>query len=276
MNPHSKHPASLGSMFASLRRNWSLITQMTKRDVISRYRGSLIGLAWSFFNPLLMLAIYTFVFSTVFKARWGVGHEETRAGFAAIMFVGVIIHGLLAECIIKAPGLVLGNVVYVKRVVFPLEVLPWVAIGSALFHALVSFVVLMVAQLALGHEIPWTAVFFPIVVLPLVFVAMGFGWLLAATSVFVRDIGMITGLFTTALMFMAPVFYPLSALPKEFRWYILFNPLTFIIEQSRAVLIAGETPDWIGLGVYSVLAVVFAWIGYWWFQKSRNGFADVV
>lgn len=276
MNPHSKHPASLGSMFASLRRNWSLITQMTKRDVISRYRGSLIGLAWSFFNPLLMLAIYTFVFSTVFKARWGVGHEETRAGFAAIMFVGVIIHGLLAECIIKAPGLVLGNVVYVKRVVFPLEVLPWVAIGSALFHALVSFVVLMVAQLALGHEIPWTAVFFPIVVLPLVFVAMGFGWLLAATSVFVRDIGMITGLFTTALMFMAPVFYPLSALPKEFRWYILFNPLTFIIEQGRAVLIAGEMPDWIGLGVYSVLAVVFAWIGYWWFQKSRNGFADVV
>lgn len=276
MNPHSKHPAGLGSMFASLRGNWSLITQMTKRDVISRYRGSLIGLAWSFFNPLLMLAIYTFVFSTIFKARWGVGHEETRAGFAAILFVGVIIHGLLAECIIKAPGLILSNVVYVKRVVFPLEVLPWVAIGSALFHALVSFVVLIVAQLALGHTIPWTAVFFPIVVLPLVFVAMGFGWLLAATSVFVRDIGMVTGLFTTALMFLAPVFYPLSALPKEFRWYILFNPLTFIIEQGRAVLIAGQAPDWIGLGVYSVLAVVFAWVGYWWFQRSRNGFADVV
>lgn len=276
MNPHSKHPAGLGSMFASLRRNWSLITQMTKRDVISRYRGSLIGLAWSFFNPLLMLAIYTFVFSTIFKARWGVGHEETRAGFAAIMFVGVIIHGLLAECINKAPSLVLSNVSYVKRVVFPLEVLPWVAMGSALFHALISFVVLMLAQLVLGHAIPWTAVLFPIVMLPLVFVAMGFGWLLAATSVFVRDIAMITGLFTTALMFLSPVFYPLSALPEQYRWYILLNPLTFIIEQGRAVLIAGQTPDWIGLGAYLVLAVAFAWVGYWWFQRSRNGFADVV
>ncbi|RDZ27125.1 ABC transporter permease [Lysobacter silvisoli] len=276
MNPHLRHPSGLVSMFGSLRRNWQLIAQMTKRDVISRYRGSLIGLAWSFFNPLLMLAIYTFVFSTIFKARWGVGHEDTRAGFAAILFVGVIVHGLLAECIIKAPSLILSNVSYVKRVVFPLEVLPWVAIGSALFHALVSFIVLMVAQLALGHAIPWTAVFFPVVVLPLVFVAMGFGWILAATSVYVRDIAMITGLFTTALMFLAPVFYPLSALPQHVRPYILLNPLTFIIEQSRAVLIAGQLPDWLGLAVYAALAVVFAWAGYWWFQRSRNGFADVV
>ncbi|MFC5743971.1 ABC transporter permease [Dyella tabacisoli] len=276
MNPHSRHRSNLSEMFASLSRNHQLIVQMTKRDVISRYRGSLIGLAWSFFNPLLMLAIYTFVFSTIFKARWGGAADATRASFAAILFVGVIIHGLLAECIIKAPGLVLGNVSYVKRVVFPLEVLPWVAIGSALFHALISFMVLLLAQFVLGHEVPWTAVLFPVVMLPLVFVAMGFGWLLAATSVYVRDIGMITGLFTTALMFLAPVFYPLSALPADFRRFILLNPLTFIIEQGRAVLIAGNLPDWSGLAVYSALAVIFAWLGFWWFQRTRNGFADVV
>lgn len=276
LNPHSRHPASLPAMFASLQRNRQLILQMTKRDVISRYRGSLIGLGWSFFNPLLMLAIYTFVFSTIFKARWDVGDDSLRGGFAVILFVGVILHGLLAECINKAPGLVVGNVNYVKRVVFPLEVLSWVTIGSALFHAFISFVVLMLAQLVLGHGIPWTAIFFPIIVLPLVFVAMGFTWLLAATSVYVRDIGMVTGLFATALMFLAPVFYPLSALPVEYRWIVMLNPLTFVIEQGRSVVIAGSQPNWNGLLLYSIVAVFFAWLGFYWFQKTRNGFADVI
>lgn len=276
MNPHQRHRVGIGELFASLRRNRQLIAKLTRRDVISRYRGSLIGLAWSFFNPLLMLAIYTFVFSTVFKARWGTGGEESRADFAAILFVGVIIHGLLAECINKAPGLILGNVSYVKRVVFPLEVLPWVAMGSSLFHALVSFLVLLLAQLVLGHAIPWTAILFPVVVLPLVLVAMGFGWLLSATSVYVRDVGMVTGLFSTVLMFMAPVFYPLSALPPALRPWLQLNPLTFIIEQGRAVLIAGALPDWPGLLAYSALALGFAWLGFFWFQKTRVGFADVV
>ena len=263
-------------MFSSLQRNWQLILEMAKRDVISRYRGSLVGLGWSFFNPLLMLAIYTFVFSTIFKARWDVGDDSRRGDFAVILFVGVILHGLLAECINKAPGLVVGNANYVKRVVFPLEILPWIAIGSALFHALVSFVVLLLAQLLLGHGIPWTVVFFPIIVLPLVLVAMGFTWLLASTSVYVRDIGMVTGLFATALLFLAPVFYPLSALPIEYRWVVMLNPLTFIIEQGRVVVIAGNLPDWQGLLLYSIVAVVFAWLGFWWFQKTRNGFADVI
>lgn len=276
MNPYARHPASPTAMVASLVRNWQLVVQMTKRDVISRYRGSLIGLAWSFFNPLLMLAIYTFVFSTVFKARWGVDQENTRAGFAAILFVGVIVHGLLAECIVKAPSLILSNVSYVKRVVFPLEVLPWIAVGSALFHAAISLAVLLVAQLVLGHAIPWTAILMPLVLLPLVLVAMGFGWLLASSSVYVRDIGMVTGLFATALMFMAPVFYPLSSLPQKYQWLIMINPLTFVIEQGRKVMILGVAPDWAGLGLYALIAMSFAWFGFWWFQRARNGFADVV
>ncbi|MFC5594106.1 ABC transporter permease [Lysobacter niastensis] len=263
-------------MFASLLDNWQLIVQMTRRDVISRYRGSLVGLAWSFFNPLLMLAIYTFVFSTIFKARWGVDQENSRAGFAAILFVGVIIHGLLAECITKAPSLIVSNVSYVKRVIFPLEVLPWIAVGSALFHSAISFTVLLLAQLVLGHVIPWTAILLPVVVLPLVLVAMGFGWLLASSSVYVRDIGMLTGLFATALMFLSPVFYPLSSLPQKFHWLILINPLTFVIEQGRRVLILGMAPDWMGLGLYALLALMFAWFGFWCFQRARNGFADVV
>jgi lipopolysaccharide transport system permease protein len=276
MNPHSAHATGLAPMLWSFFGNRQLVAQMTKREVVSRYRGSLIGLAWSFFNPLLLLAIYTFVFSTVFKARWGVAEENSRAGFAVILFVGIIIHGVLAECILKAPALVANNVSYVKRVMFPLEILPWVVVGSALFHAFVSVVVLLAAQLVLGHDIPWTTVLFPLILIPLVFTALGFTWLIASTSVYVRDLGMVTGLFSTALMFLAPVFYPLSALPVQFRGLVMLNPLTFIIEESRKVLIAGDLPNWPGLALYSVIAVSFAWLGYWWFQRTRNGFADVI
>ena len=276
MNPYARHASNPAAMVGSLFRNWQLILQMTKRDVITRYRGSLIGLAWSFFNPLLMLMVYTFVFSTIFNARWGVEQENSRAGFAAILFVGVIVHGFLAECIIKAPGLILNNVSYVKRVVFPLEILPWIAVGSALFHAAVSFVVLLMAQLLLGHGIHATALYLPLVILPLLMVAVGFGWIIASLSVYVRDIGMITGVFATALMFLSPVFYPLSSLPKEFHWLAMINPLTFMIEESRKVLIFSMSPDWAGLGLYTLAALLFAWLGFWCFQRARNGFADVI
>ena len=178
-------------MAASLWRNRQLISVMVKREVIGRYRGSVMGMAWSFFNPLLMLVIYTFVFSGVFKARWGMGGEESRANFAIILFVGMIVHGLFAECINRAPALILSNVNYVKKVVFPLEILPWVAFGSALFHTVVSIIVLLLAQLILNHQVPWTAILFPFTLLPLVFIAIGFAWFLAAFGVFMRDIGQI-------------------------------------------------------------------------------------
>ena len=276
MNPHTAHSASILELFSSLWRNRRLIFQLTKRDVIGRYRGSVAGIAWSFLNPLLMLAVYTFVFSVIFKARWAVASEDSRVGFAIVLFVGIIIHGLLAECINKAPDLIMANANYVKRVVFPLEVLPWVALGSALFHTLISLLVLFSAQLLLGSPIPLTAVLILVVIMPLAVVAMGFAWLLAATSVFVRDIAQLTGIFTSVLMFLAPVFYPISALPEEYRAWLYLNPLTFIIEQARAVLIAGQSPDWSGMAIYSLASLAFAWFGFWWFQKVRKGFADVL
>ncbi|HTD28443.1 MAG TPA: ABC transporter permease [Xanthomonadaceae bacterium] len=263
-------------MFRSMWRNRHLIFQMTRREVLGRYRGSLMGLAWSFFNPLLMLAVYTFVFSVVFKARWGTGEPTSRVQFALVMFVGVIVHGLLAEGINKSPGLILGNANYVKKVVFPLEILPWVVLGSALFHAAVSLVILLLAQLLFGGGISYTALWLPFVLLPLVPVTMGFAWLLAATGVFVRDVAQVTGIFTTVLMFMAPVFYPITSLPESYRKWLYLNPLTFIIEQARGVLFAGQSPDWAGLGLYSGIGMVAASVGFWWFQKTRKGFADVV
>jgi lipopolysaccharide transport system permease protein len=263
-------------MAASLWRNRSLIIALVKREVVGRYRGSIMGIAWSFFNPLLMLVIYTFVFSVVFKARWGVGGEESKTDFAIILFVGLIVHGLFAECVNRAPALILSNVNYVKKVIFPLEILPWVAFGSALFHTAISLGVLLVAQLILSHQVPWNAILFPFVLLPLVFTAMGFAWFLAAFGVFVRDIGQITGMFTTVLLFVSPVFYPLSALPVKYQNWLQLNPLAFIIEEGRKVLVFGQLPDLGRWGLMMAAGVLIAWAGFAWFQKTRKGFADVL
>jgi lipopolysaccharide transport system permease protein len=263
------------AMMRSLIGNRVLIYQLAKREVISRYRGSLLGLAWSFFNPLLMLAVYTFVFSVVFKARWGV-ETSNKGDFAIILFVGILVHGIFAECVNRAPTLIVGNASYVKRVVFPLETLPWVAMGAALFHALVSLVVLLLAQLLIRGVLPVTIFYLPLVLLPLVLLTMGLAWLLSALGVFVRDIGQMTGILTTILMFLAPVFYPVTSLPEGLRRWIYLNPLTFIIEESRDVLIWGKAPDFIGLAKYTVFAAFVAWFGYACFQKMRRGFADVI
>ena len=276
MNPHQPYPATPVAMFTSFWRNRLLILQMTRRDVVGRYRGSIMGLAWSFFNPLLMLATYTFVFSVVFRARWGVSGEESRADFAIILFVGMIVYGLFAECVNRAPGIIISNVNYVKKVVFPLEILPWVALGSAIFYSLVSAVVLLLAQLIINQTFPWTSVFFPLVMLPLVFAAMGFGWFLAALGVFLRDIGQMTGIFTTVVMFVSPVFYPVTALPKEYQGLLRLNPLTLIIEESRKVLVFGVLPNWLSLFVALMLGLSIASVGFWWFQRTRKGFADVL
>ena len=275
-NPQQAHPATPGAMFTTLWCNRQLIWQMTRRDVLGRYRGSLMGLSWSFFNPVLMLLVYTFVFSGIFKSRWGVGVEESKANFAIILFVGMMVHGLFAECVNRAPGLIVCNVNYVKKVVFPLEILPWVALGSVLFHSMVSLAVLLLVQLVLNQSLPWTSVFFSLVMLPLIFTSMGFAWFLAALGVYIRDIGQITGIFTTAIMFLSPVFYPVSAIPKAYQGWMQLNPLAFIIEESRKVLIFGSLPDWSALGIALLLSLAIAATGFWWFQKTRKGFADVL
>ncbi|MEW5890367.1 MAG: ABC transporter permease [Pseudomonadota bacterium] len=269
----SVHP---GLMFTSLWRHRDLVWQLARRDVIGRYRGSIMGLAWSLVNPILMLIVYTFVFSGVFKARWGVGSDESKADFAIVLFAGMIIHGIFAECVNRAPTLILSNPNYVKKVIFPLEILPWTALGSALFHAFVSLLVLVVAQLIVAHQLPWTCIFFPLILLPLLILTMGFAWFISALGVYVRDIAQTTGIFTTVLLFLGPIFYPVSALPEAYRPWLMLNPLTFIVEQTRAVLLWGHLPDWSGLAIYMLVASGLAWGGFYWFQRTRKGFADVL
>jgi len=276
LNPHANPLTSLTSLARSLWQHRELIVQMTKRDVVGRYKGSAMGMAWSFFNPVLMLTVYTFVFSVIFKSRWGVGGEESKTQFAVVLFVGMIVHGLFAEVLNRAPGLILSNVNYVKKVVFPLEILPVIAMGAALFHSLISLGVLLAAFALFNGYLHWTAVFTPLVLLPLVILTLGLSWMLASLGVFLRDVGQTIGIITTVLMFLAPVFYPVTALPEEFRPWLMANPITFIIEQAREVLIWGHLPNWAGLGIYTLIATAVAWAGYAWFQKTRKGFADVL
>lgn len=274
INPHAAQPTSLTSLAKSLWRNRQLIVQMTKREVVGRYKGSAMGLAWSFFNPVFMLVVYTFVFSVIFKSRWG--GDDSRTLFAVVLFVGMIVLGLFSEVVNRAPSLILSNVNYVKKVVFPLEILPVIAMGAALFHSLISLGVLLVAFILFNGYLHWTVIFTPLVLLPLVIVTLGISWMLAALGVFLRDVGQTIGIITTVLMFLSPVFYPVTAVPEKFRPFIMANPLTFIIEQAREVLIWGHLPNWLGLGIYTAAAVVVAWTGYALFQKTRKGFADVL
>jgi lipopolysaccharide transport system permease protein len=276
-NPHATHPISIGALITSFWRNRQLISQMAKREVVGRYKGSAMGLAWSFFNPVFMLVVYTFVFSEIFKSRWGgVGGDDSKTQFAVVLFVGMIVLNLFTEVINRAPGLILSNTNYVKKVVFPLEILPVVAIGATLFHSLISLAVLLIAFVVFNGYLHWTVLLFPLVLLPLVVLTTGLAWILASLGVFLRDVGQTVTILTTVLMFLSPVFYPVTAIPERMRVFIMANPLTFIIEQSRAVLIWGQLPDWFGLGIYMLIALIVAWAGYAWFQKTRKGFADVL
>jgi len=276
MSTRLHHPANPPEMTRSFWANRSIIWKMAVREVIGRYRGSIMGLAWSFFNPILLLVVYTFIFGVVFQSRWGNTEPHNTGDFAIIIFSGMIVHGLFAECFNRAPTLITGNPNYVKKIVFPLEILPWISMGAALFHTGISWLVLLVAELLLKGSIPLTTVLFPVVLLPLIILTMGLSWFLAALGAYLRDISQITGIITTVLMFLSPMFYPITAIPEAYRPLLYINPLTLIIEESREVLIWGNLPSITQLGSYYLVSVLIAWLGFWWFQKTRKGFADVL
>lgn len=262
-------------MVASLWRNRSLTRALIKREVIGRYRGSMLGILWSFFHPVFMLAVYTFVFSVVFKARWSTG-SDSKTEFALVLFAGLLVFGLFSECVNRAPSLIIANANYVKKVVFPLDILPWVSLGSALFHMVISLCVWFVFYLiffGLPHP---SVLLFPVVLLPLILFTMGISWFLAGLGVYLRDVAQFTGIVTTTLMFLSPIFYPASALPEEYRLIFLLNPLTPAIESVRDVLIWGTSPNWLLLSLYIAVSGVIAWFGFVWFQKTRKGFSDVL
>jgi len=263
-------------MIRSLWDHRNLVLQLTKRDILARYKGSMIGLAWSLVNPVLLLCTYTFVFSVVFKVQWENEKPDSNSQFAVLLFMGMIVHGLVSELLMRAPMLIVSNSNYVKKIIFPLEILTIVAMGASLFQAIVSLLVLTSALWILNGFVPWTVVFLPIVFLPLIMLSLGVAWVLASLGVFLRDISQPIGLAMTILLFLSPVFYPVSALPDYIQAWVMLNPLTFVIEQSRIVLIFGRLPDFAGLGIYSLISLIIVWAGYALFQKTRRGFANVL
>jgi lipopolysaccharide transport system permease protein len=261
--------------YRALSTHLNLIVQMARRDVVGRYRGSYIGLLWSFFNPLLMLAVYTFVFGVIFKSRWSAqssGHFE----YAVILFAGLNINSLFAECANRAPTLIVENVNFVKKVVFPLETLAWSTLGSALFHLLVSTIVLLVFSLIARGTMSWTILLFPLIVLAFLPFVAGTVWLLSSLGVFLRDLKQAIVVITSTLMFLAPIFYSEDLISPQYRDLLYLNPLTVIVDASRDVLIWGRMPDWGLLGLYTVASCLFAWFGFAWFERARRGFADVL
>ncbi|TPJ77787.1 ABC transporter permease [Mesorhizobium sp. B2-6-2] len=267
-------------MSFELRSLFSLAISLIRREVAGRYRGSAFGLLWSLLNPLFMLAVYTFVFGVVMKSRWTVpgqqAAEHSTGEFAVILFCGLIVFQFFAEVISLAPGVVVANANYVKKIVFPIQILPVVYAGAALFHAAISLLVLFAFAYAAFGRIPFTAILAPVVFAPLIIVVLGIGWILASIGVYFRDMSQIVAPLVTATLFLSPVFFQRTALPAWLQPWLSLNPLAIPVEGFRNVVIFGVQPDWPSLGYYSVVAVAIAVLGYQFFQKTRRGFADVL
>jgi lipopolysaccharide transport system permease protein len=250
--------------------------RLTEREVLGRYRGSALGIGWSFITPLAMLAVYTFVFSQVFKARWGGLEQAGPLGFAVNLFAGLIVFNLFSECVSRAPGLVLANPNYVKKVIFPLEVLGSVAVGSAGFHALTSLIILIVFELIAFQQLPITLLWLPFVWLPLLMGSLACTWILSAAGVFLRDIGQLIGVALNMLMFLSPIFFPVSALPAQWQPILALNPLAQVIEQTRRVAVQGLYPDPGYVLAGTLITVMACELSFRAFQKSKGAFADVI
>nr|WP_249792369.1 ABC transporter permease [Bradyrhizobium sp. BRP22] len=252
-----------------------LIGKLVLREFAAKYRGSLGGVVWAVLTPLIMVAIFVFVFGIVFQARWGV-EEAQKATFTVTLLVGMVVHGLFAEALSRSPTVVVGNPSYVKKVVFPLEILPVVVVLNALISALIGLAIVVLVHFALSGVLSPTLPLLPLVLCPFLMAVLGIVYFLSSIGVFFRDLLQIIGLLTMATMFMAPIFYPTSAVPYPYRTLLYLNPLTFAVEQARAVALYGQAPNWEGLLIFALAGLTSFWLGYAWFQKTRKGFADVL
>jgi len=252
-----------------------LLYQLLYQEIVGRYKGTYFGMLWSFLLPLFMLTVYVFVFSVVFKARWSGGSDD-KFEFAIILFCGLIIYNLFADIINRSPSLIVSNPNYVKKVVFPLKLLPFVLTGGALFHALVSFSILIVVSAFYFGTFSATILFLPFIISPFLLLIVGLSLFLAAIGVYIRDINQGISIITTAMLFLSPVFFSTASLPEALQPYLYLNPNTLIIEQARNVLLWNKTPDWSLLAMYTIVSIGVFFLGYVFFAKTQKGFSDVL
>ena len=253
----------------------NLIWQFARREVLGRYRGSVLGVSWSVLTPMAMLAVYTLVFRHIFKAKWP-GVEDGNLSFALNLFAGLLVFNWAAEFLSRAPRLVAEQPNLVTKVVFPLQVLPWSALLSSFFHVMVSCLVWLAGCLLFGQGVHASWMALPLVFLALVPTLLGLGWALSALGVYFRDLSEIVGLFMGMLLFLTPVFFPLSVLPDFLQGWVAFNPLAVPIEALRSIGLMGVWPNFAALVQLFVVGCVLALGGAWLFETSRKGFADVL
>lgn len=253
--------------------NRALLHRMVKRDVRGRYQGSVFGTIWSFATPLLLLCAYWFFLGVVLQARFG---TTPQVAFPVVLFSGLVTHLFFAEVLGRASGLIFEHATYVKKVVFPLAVLPWMTLATAGFHLCVNLSILLLGQLIILGSIPPTWPLLIVVLFPVLPLLLGLGWLISAVSVFLRDIQQVVPLLLTLMMFASPIFYPMEIVPEQYRNFLYLNPTTLIVEQVRVVAINGELPNFYLLGAYFAVAIAVMFLGYWFFARTRKGFADVL
>ena len=271
----TRYHSSPFSLFDGVIRHRGLLVELVRRDFVGRYKGSFMGIAWSFFKPLIMLGIYTLVFSVALKAKWGMGGNG-KATFAIVLFSGLIVHNFFSECITRAPLLIIENPNYVKKVVFPLEILPWMSLISALLHSLLSFVVLLIFCFVASVPLYGGVFLVPLLLLPLFFMTIGLSWIFASLGVYLRDLSQVMGTVSSITLFMSPIFYPVGNLPELFRKIIFWNPISLPVIQIREVMLLNRPIQWEYWGIAMFVGLFASGFGYWWFQKTRRGFSDVL
>lgn len=257
-----------------------LIVQFSKRELFARNKGSTLGILWTLLHPLLMLVVYTFVFAVVWEARWTDGHageHESKVIFATSVFCGLIVFDIFGSTVGSACGLIVSHPNYVKKVIFPIEILPLTHLGAALCVSSISTCVLLAGNLLVTHRISATLWCYPLVIIPLIMFTAGIGWLLASLGVFLRDLRqVVSGVLLPVMFFMTPIFYPPSRVPEAFRWVTLSNPIAGVIDNARRTLLYGQYPDWSSLAYTTILGALVMQLGFAFFMKSRRSFADVL
>lgn len=268
--------SGLGSLARSVVSNHGLLLQLAKREYAGRFRGSIFGMAWAVLTPLVLAIAYTFVFAVIFKIRWVGGDTDHGTSFAVYLLVGLAIHGILAECLSRAPSLVLSNPSYVTKIVFPLEILAFTIIVPAIATATVNLVIVVAINLILTGQMHMTLLLTPFILGPYVLFIVALTMFLSAVGVYLRDLAHVVGLIVTLSLFLSPVFFSLEAVPPAMRNVMVFNPLTFPIEQLRLIVLVGKSPNWLGLMGYSIFSLAALSVAYGAFQRLRRGFSDVI
>jgi lipopolysaccharide transport system permease protein len=251
-----------------------LILSFTKRELIGRYKGSALGIAWAILTPVVMIAIFTFIFAGIFGARFGINHSHWD--YALYLFCGLLPWSMFQESVQQSSNTIVANANLVKRVVFPLEALPAAQVFAALGNQLFATIALLIATIIVRQRLDVTALWLPVLLIPQILFALGAAWLIASLGVFLRDIAQGVTLLLMAWMYLTPIIYPESIIPERFQWFINVNPFTPLIRSYRHIFLDGESPDWRGLAYFTAVAVVAFIFGYWWFARTRKSFADVV